>query len=102
MTRLRHPPRPTGPDSGASADAAPSLDDPRAVRAVQEYFAELEAVRRPDLAEFLGRHPAIAAALAECLDALEFVHAAARSLHAGGAPPDAGLSPALPLGDFRL
>ena len=47
------------------------------LRAVEEYPAALQAGQRPDRHEFLARYPEIAAALADCLDGLEFVQAAA-------------------------
>jgi WD40 repeat protein/serine/threonine protein kinase len=79
------------------------------VRALEEYRAALEAGCRPDRAAFLARHPEIAEALAECLDGLEFVHAAASGLSEAGAAPAGGKpAPALdlplggPLGDFRI
>src|SRR5437870_8486843 len=83
--------------------AMPSLDDPRVLEAVRAYQAALESGQKPDRREFQARFPDIADALAGCLDALEFVHAAAPSLAADAAPPDpAELQPELPLGDFRL
>jgi serine/threonine protein kinase len=88
-------------------------DDPRVIRAVQEYLAAAEAGRKPNRQEFLTLHGEIAGPLAECLDALEFVRAAAPQLEGvfttTAAPPVAdalGSLPALdlavPLGDFRL
>lgn len=90
--------------ASVSADRVPALDDPRAIRAVQEYLAALEAGRRPDRQEFLARHPDLADQLSGCLDALEFVHSAAESLHPPAAPsgPHTDLSPMTALGDFRL
>jgi hypothetical protein len=55
------------------------LDDPRVIQAVREYLAALEAGQKPDRLSFLGRFPEIAGPLAECLDALEFMHAASPS-----------------------
>jgi WD40 repeat protein/serine/threonine protein kinase len=57
--------------------SAAGLEDSGVVRAVQEYLATLEAGHKPDRQQFLKRYPAIAAGLADCLDALEFVHSAA-------------------------
>jgi serine/threonine protein kinase len=75
---------------------------------VEEYLAELEAGRTPDRQGFLARHPEIAAALAECLDGLAFVRAAAPCLHAPN-PTDAVTAAGLlgeveprPLGDFQI
>jgi WD40 repeat protein/serine/threonine protein kinase len=85
---------------------SPAVDDPRVIRAVEEYLAALEAGGRPDRAQFLARHAEVAAALAECLDGLEFVRAAAPQLRPGDEAPTqapAGeLLPAALLGDFRI
>src|SRR5262245_19427868 len=81
-------------------------DDPRVIRALEEYLAALEAGHRPDRQEFLSRHAAIAQVLAGCLDGLEFMQAAnsARQSAAGVqlADPATTLHPTAPLGDFCL
>jgi WD40 repeat protein/serine/threonine protein kinase len=83
-------------------------DDPRVLRAVEEYLEEVRAGRRPGRSEFLARHADVAGPLAECLDGLEFIQAAAPQLKEGAEPcvPDAGPSsqpgPGEPLGDFRI
>jgi len=86
-----------------------SPDDPRVVQALEEYSAALNAGQRPDRHEFEARYPEIAAALAECLDGLEFVQAAAPLLKpgAGGQAPASpaageGFYPGGPLGDYRI
>src|SRR6516225_5716899 len=80
-----------------------SLDDPRMLDAVREYQAALDAGQRPDRKAFDARYPDIAEALAGCLDALEFVHAAAPSLAADAVPPSPSeFQPEQPLGDFHL
>jgi serine/threonine protein kinase/predicted Zn-dependent protease len=81
-----------------------SADDARLAGALQEYLAALEAGRKPSQPEFLARHADIAEALAEHLDGLEFMHAAAPP---GGrtdqvAAELAGLPVGMLLGDFRL
>jgi serine/threonine protein kinase len=80
-------------------------DEDRLLAAVQEYMNALEAGERPRRDQFLKRYPDLAAALADCLDALDFVRAGASGLQpaAAKAPPP-GADPALahPLGDFRL
>jgi hypothetical protein len=63
------------PDTAAKETPAP-LEDSAVIQAVQEYLAALEVGQRPDRQKFLDRHPGIAAALAECLDALEFMRTA--------------------------
>jgi serine/threonine protein kinase/tetratricopeptide (TPR) repeat protein len=91
-----------------AADADPNgsgsgPDDPRVMRAVEEYLAALEAGRPPGRDEFLARHAAIAGRLGEYLDGLELLH---RAGSAAGRTPDSGaadgLAGAEPLGDFLL
>jgi len=91
---------------------APALlaSDSRVARAVEEYLALLKSGQRPDREAFLARDPAIAKALAECLEGLEFIHMAASGLQqveADGrtsSPPSAGedFPQALPLGDYQI
>jgi serine/threonine protein kinase len=87
-----------------SADDDPRLDEP-----LREYLAALEAGQPVDRGEFLGRHPDIAAVLRECLDGMEFIHAAARQLchpgpdpNADGVPGALGECPMASLGDYRV
>jgi serine/threonine protein kinase/Flp pilus assembly protein TadD len=89
----------------AAKEAPARLEDSAVIQAVQEYLAELEAGLRPDRQQFLDRHPDIADALAGCLDALEFMHAAAPRVRPVGdspQPSSAALHAGTPLGDFRL
>jgi serine/threonine protein kinase len=58
---------------GEPGEAADPADDPRVIRAVQDYLAAVEGGRKPNRQEFLALHANIAGPLAECLDALEFV-----------------------------
>jgi serine/threonine protein kinase len=92
-----------------STETAVTEDDPRVVRAVQEYLAAMEGGNRPNRQAFLVRHKDVAVTLGACLDALEFVQAAAPRLDemprsgsrsAPACPPS--VDPALPLGDFRI
>ncbi|MGH7138458.1 MAG: protein kinase domain-containing protein, partial [Pirellulales bacterium] len=92
----------------AGERSAAAADDPRVVRALEGYATAVEAGERPNREEFLGRYPEIAIELAECLDGLEFVQAAApqlahpasgRLVHPGGT---AEFWPADSLGDFRI
>src|SRR5262245_38900664 len=98
-------------EPGSGRPSVPSmppvaLDDSRVIRAVEAYQAAWEAGRKPDRQEFLACHPDIAAALARCLDGLEFVHSAAPQQ----SRPSQGLRPMMasemqpegPLGDFRI
>ena len=66
---------------------AATPDDPRVIRAVEEYVTALEAGERPDRQVFLARHADIADALAGCLDGLEFIRAARHQLDNGIAAP---------------
>jgi len=92
LTQTHHP---------ADADAADSgPDDPHVLQAVEEYLAALEAGQAPQRDEFLARHAAIAARLAEYLDGLELIHRAAPVAGADTSADDLG--GAEPLGDFRL
>ncbi|HEV3256885.1 MAG TPA: protein kinase [Gemmataceae bacterium] len=96
--------RPGTPTLNVSPAGLP--DDPRVIAALEEYLTALRAGQRPNRPEFVARHPDIAGALAECLDGLEFVHAAAPELSQGStirAASTAGVHPgATPLGDFRI
>jgi serine/threonine protein kinase/uncharacterized membrane protein len=87
-------------------EPAVAVDDPRVIRAVEEYLASLETGPAPDRQEFLARYPEIAAALAKCLHGLEFVHGIAPQLNEAGPkqlPSFASeIQPEGPLGDFRI
>jgi serine/threonine protein kinase len=89
----------------ASADSNDSgPDDPRVLRAVEEYLAALEAGQAPGRDEFLGRHAAIAARLGEYLDGLDLIHRAGSAAGpvADGDTAAEDLAGAEPLGDFLL
>jgi serine/threonine protein kinase len=97
--------------SSASLDQVPNLpaialDDPRVIRAVEEYLTALETGPKPDRQEFLARHADIAEALAKCLDGLEVVHVIApelsQSCRAQRVSSAGELQPEGPLGDFRI
>src|SRR5437762_3379272 len=102
--------------SGEPRPSATPPDDPRVVRALEEYAAALKAGQRPDRHEFQARYPEVAEALAECLEGLEFVQAAAPllqppplghpALGAGFLTPPAAAAtefcPEGPLGDYRI
>jgi hypothetical protein len=57
-------------------ESPPAEDDPRVLRAVEEYLAARQAGAAPDRHRFLARHADIAAALADCLDGLDFIQQA--------------------------
>src|SRR5690348_16806115 len=86
----------------------PSLtdEDPRLLRAVQEYLQELEAGRRPDRRLLAERFPDLAEAMTPYLDALDMVHAVAPVLREPSADRPAPAAeeppPVEPLGDFRI
>src|SRR6516164_573080 len=84
-------------------------DDPRVLRAVQQYLDELEAGRRPNRRAFSNRFPDLAEAMTPYLEALDMVHRASPA----AAPTPASIpSPAMaeiatsepsePLGDFSI
>ena len=98
-----HVAAPTPPTTGRPPTPQ---DNPRVAAALDAYLAELEAGRRPSREAFFAHEPELAQELAECLDALEFIHAAAggsgsMSDDAPDASPEA-LRPAAVLGDYRL
>jgi WD40 repeat protein/serine/threonine protein kinase len=76
------------------------LHDPRLIKALEEYRLLLEAGGKPDRREFQARHAEISAALADCLDGLEFIHTAAPQLDEATSAAD--IQPEAPLGDYRI
>jgi WD40 repeat protein/serine/threonine protein kinase len=103
-----HPGSPAAVPSSAGKPAG-MADDPRVVRALEEYLVARGTGCRLERAEFLARYPEIAAALAECLDGMEFIQGAAPQLQDAAAAPPAGVpdggpevGPATPLGDYRI
>ena len=95
--------------SAPPIDPASSLpDDPRLVKAVEQYLAELDAGRNPSRSQFLARYPDLKEPLAACLEGLELVHKAAGSSSAGSQPSlratlgEIDFASADPLGDFRI
>jgi WD40 repeat protein/serine/threonine protein kinase len=104
-----HEPVALPPLEGTANRFSVSQDDPRVIEALREYAAALEAGQQPDRQTFLAGHADIAGPLAECLDGLEFVHAAGPPLQrsavdrpTAGLPTPAELEPATPLGDFQI
>ncbi len=96
----------TRSDPVVGVEISSALDDPRVLRATEEYAELLRAGPRPDRQAFLARHADIAEVLARCLDGLEFMHVAGHNLSrsAGQGPSDGTdlLFSGVPLGDFRL
>lgn len=102
------------PGNGASShdrsmDAGAELAEACLMPVVEEYRAALQAGQKPDREAFLARCPQMAGALAECLDALEFIENAAPQLQKPAPElrndPSAGAAafqPEGPLGDFRI
>jgi WD40 repeat protein/serine/threonine protein kinase len=89
-----------------SAADAPAADDPRVTCAVEAYLAALEHGTRPKRDEFLARHAEIAVPLAECLDALDFLHSAVGGLRINRSGVDGSVATDSfatgILGDFRI
>jgi WD40 repeat protein/serine/threonine protein kinase len=93
----------SAPTSASESD--PALDDPRVAQALREYQAALKAGRRPERRHFLASHADIAEALAECLDGLELLQAAAPALRESASNPPVSadaFQPEGPLGDYRI
>jgi Tfp pilus assembly protein PilF len=67
-----------------SVDCVSTLDNPKVASVLAGYLAELEAGRHPSRTALLQSNPEIAAALAECLDVMEFVHLEAGARSGGG------------------
>ncbi|HEV3260255.1 MAG TPA: protein kinase, partial [Gemmataceae bacterium] len=90
--------------NGAAGEPPAAAEDPRLTRALEEYLAAQESGHEPSRQEFLARHPDIAGPLAQCLDGLEFVHAAAPRLQppVAAVPAAAELHAGTTLGDFRI
>jgi serine/threonine protein kinase/Tfp pilus assembly protein PilF len=102
MTLNKGASRGLAPDEEASGSgSAGGLEDSAVIRAAQDYLAALEQGRPPARTEFLQRHPDIATALAECLDALELINGAAGQFQPPGTAP-AAVTAGMPLGDFRI
>jgi serine/threonine protein kinase len=78
-------------------------DDPRVLELAKEYQAELDRGRRPDRAEYLARHPDLAAVLPAYLDGLDLLHRGAKDL-SGPRPVrlDTGLAPGSRIGEFEV
>jgi serine/threonine protein kinase/Flp pilus assembly protein TadD len=99
--------------SPAAGASAANLDDPRILRAMEEYLALLQQGERPDRQAFLARYAEVAELLSECLHGLDFVQAAGPELSHPGVSSrpsaekrwdadDNVVAPAEPLGDFRI
>jgi eukaryotic-like serine/threonine-protein kinase len=98
---------PTDDSPGPGGIDLPETEtDPRVVVLLKEYEEALKAGRRLNRRELLARHPDLTEELADGLDALDFVYAAAGQLHtpnltpARAAAPES--SPPKQLGDFRI
>jgi tetratricopeptide (TPR) repeat protein len=93
-----------GPTASIVADSFGPDDDPRVASVLAAYLAELEAGRQPSREQLLECHADIAAALADCLDVVEFVHSASRPVRSSAQPSIS--KDALPagtmLGEYRL
>lgn len=97
-----------GQDENAQLQGHES-DDSRVIQALDDYLTALEAGRPVDRGVFLAEHADVAAALAKCLDGLEFVQKLAPELSQSGtaqapepAAVGADIHPEGPLGDYRI
>jgi serine/threonine protein kinase len=110
MSTDRHPQPKPGSMARSPAELSPVLEDPRVAEALEQYLAAVETGAKPNRQAFLARHAEIAQALAECLDGMEALHAAAAaapsdqrsSAEGTRADTSADLQPEAPLGDFRI
>jgi eukaryotic-like serine/threonine-protein kinase len=86
------------------SDPAIEPDDPRLLGIAREYLESLEAGRPADRRELRERHPALATAIDDCLDAVELAHRIGMPREPAPATTsgrDAG--PGIePLGDFQI
>jgi serine/threonine protein kinase/Tfp pilus assembly protein PilF len=92
-------------EQGTPTTAEPRQDDPRVIRALEEYLGALADDRRPARSEFLARHADVAGVLARALDGLDFIDRAVPELHRSGAELCAGGAEEVhgeTLGDFRI
>ncbi len=103
------PTLPPLPGTDGDGEQASSPDDLRLVRALQEYRALLQAGRKPEREEFLTRHREIAPELAECLDGLDFIQAAAPRVQtvagtepAVSSPSTMDVGPGNVVGDYEV
>lgn len=81
------------------------LDDPRVVAALDEYMSALESGQKIDRRAFLTQHPAVAAALEECLEGMEILEEANSSGLGNASRKGRGGPNPLPmssLGDFQI
>ena len=101
--REEQPPAPVPPGEDAALP-----DEPLLIDAVQEYLSAAESGQPLNRAEFLAAHADIADALADYLDALDFVHVAAPRLddssrsRSGRQALASPVDMLAPLGDFRI
>jgi hypothetical protein len=97
-------PPPEGKPGGCGAEP----DEAHITPIVEEYRAALQTGQKPDRQSFLARCPELADALAECLDALDFIEKAAPQLQKpaleqrNDLSSSAEIQPEGPLGDFRI
>ncbi len=90
------------PRNDVHPDEVADTEDPAVTAVLEEYLAAREAGLRPDRRVFLAKHPAIADALARCLDSLDFLCATAPSLPRMAFAEPAAMAHPEPLGDFRI
>ncbi|MGQ0637493.1 MAG: hypothetical protein ACT4QC_23040, partial [Planctomycetaceae bacterium] len=107
----------TGPTDSVSGDfdqpagcpeaAVAAAEDPRVLALAEEFLSQWEAGLQPSIAEYAQRYPELSDRIIECLEGIEFLGTAGRSLPAGahdGGPANAsdGRFPKDPLGDFQI
>ncbi|RUL89567.1 protein kinase domain-containing protein [Tautonia sociabilis] len=72
-------------DRGSVASSFPtSEDDPRLIRALEDYLEAVEAGKAPSRDAYLEAHPEIASRLAGCLEGMEVIHEVIGKVGTGG------------------
>jgi tetratricopeptide (TPR) repeat protein len=105
MTRTDNERPEVAPTPDAARGLAVSVNDAEVIEALQEYRAAQQTGRGADRQQLLSRFPHLAGELSACLEALDFVAAAAPGLHSDRLSGESTLEQECPreaLGDFRL
>jgi serine/threonine protein kinase len=71
-------------------------------RVADEFMGRLDRGEQPQIEEYAGRHPQIAAVLRQVLPALQVLRAPAQGPASAGDPADSGPAPVGCLGDYRI
>src|SRR5262249_43801543 len=98
-------PYPLPPEGGGGrvrgATTAGSAEGRRG-EVVDEFLERLGRGEQPNIEEFAGRYPQLAAVLRQMLPALQVMHVSAASHPRANGPLSTPIEPEGPLGDFRI